>query len=217
MSVPSLHTARLVWITPEAEQHIAYCARVSNPKNQDNPDYAKLLRYCIKHKHWSIFEMASMAVEITTLLPIATQILRHKSFSFQQFSARYAEVEQFGHAETRLQDSHNRQHSQATDDTDLHTWFQQAQHAVVQFNQSYYHEALARGIAKEQARFLLPQLAVTRMYMAGTLRSWLHYVDVRAQEDTQIQHRYVAQSVRTILYDQVPTIARAMWGEQKDL
>jgi thymidylate synthase (FAD) len=180
------------------EQFIVYCARVSNPANQANHDTApRLMRYLMKHKHWSPFEMASITMEITTTRDIARQILRHRSFSFQEFSQRYADPTQalgFINRAARLQDTTNRQNSVATDDKYINVEWTMMQAQMASMAQAMYEKAISLGIAKEQARALLPEgLTVSRLYMAGTLRSWLHYCDVRTKPDTQTEHRQVAE------------------------
>ena len=198
----------LVWVTPEAENKIAYMARVSNPENQNsNASATKLLKYLIDNKHWSPFEMVNMCVEITTTRDIARQILRHRSFSFQEFSQRYAVAETFSMSEARLQDVKNRQNSLETEDRYLAYWWEGAQRRVLQEAQFMYESALAKGIAKEQARKLLPEgMTESRMYMNGTLRSWMHYVDIRCDKATQKEHREVAEQVRGIMIDQFPSL-----------
>jgi thymidylate synthase (FAD) len=185
-----------VWATPEGEALVAYMARVSNPGNQDNPESApKLIKYLAKNNHWSPFEMVNICMEIETTRDIARQILRHRSFSFQEFSQRYAEVPQdgFEYGEARLQDSKNRQNSLESDDKELQNWWADTQARAVQDAQFLYRDALDKGIAKEVARKLLPEgLTVSRMYMNGTLRSWLHYVAIRCDSATQKEHREVA-------------------------
>ena len=189
-----MHDAKLIWITPDAEKLVGKIARVSNPNNEDNPDVSKLLKYLIKHKHWSPFEMASMCVEIKTTRAIAPQILRHRSFSFQEFSQRYAiPTESFPTVipDLRRQDTKNRQNSIE--------------------GVKLYESLLHSDVAKECVRSVLPLNTCTRLYMSGTLRSWLHYVDLRGSNGTQLEHMSIADSVREILEIQVPTIARAMW------
>ena len=198
----------LVWVTPQAEELIARMARVSNPANQNNPASApKLLKYLIDNKHWSPFEMVNMCVEITTTRDIARQILRHRSFSFQEFSQRYAVAEHFSMSEARLQDVKNRQNSLETEDRYLAYWWEGAQRRVLQEAQFMYESALAKGIAKETARKLLPEgMTESRMYMNGTLRSWMHYVDIRCDKATQKEHRDVAERVRGIMIEQFPSL-----------
>ncbi len=198
----------LVWATPDIEEKVAYCARVSNPENQHNHETAgKLLKYLVKHKHWSPFEMANVCMEIETTRDIARQILRHRSFSFQEFSQRYAVVNEFNFRECRLQDNKNRQNSLNSDDPELDNWWRAAQLRVQQDAQLMYTAALDKGIAKEQARALLPEgMAVSRMYMNGTLRSWLHYIEVRTDPSTQKEHRDVAEACKSVLSILCPSI-----------
>lgn len=206
---------KLVSITPNAEQLVSYCARVSNPQNQDNPDKAKLLRYLIKHKHWSPFEMAHVVMEIETSRAIAAQILRHRSFSFQEFSQRYADTSLLPNTplpNLRRQDLKNRQNS--IDDLDPYTIQDFEIKAQMHFDQAkvLYGEMLKAGVAKECAREVLPLATRTRLYMAGSLRSWIHYVDLRSGNGTQLEHKGIALQAKAILMEQVPTIAEAMWS-----
>ena len=199
------------------EQFIAYCARVSNPTNQNNHQTSdKLLAYCIRNQHWSIFEMAHVVMEINTTRDIARQILRHRSFSFQEFSQRYADASQLGFTirEARLQDAKNRQNSIETDDTRLQIIWKQKQEQLIHETQLAYKWALENGIAKEQARAILPEgLTTTRLYMSGTLRSWIHYCDVRCEEGTQKEHREVAFSAWNEIAKYFPSIVSAIVGE----
>ena len=184
-------------------------ARVSNPANQDNPETApKLLKYLINNKHWSPFEMVNVCMEIETTRDIARQILRHRSFSFQEFSQRYAVSEGFiQDSQARMQDTKNRQNSLYTDDISIQNWFEGAQRRLVTEAKFLYASALDKGIAKECARVLLPEgLTVSRMYMNGTLRSWLHYTDIRCDNATQKEHRDVANQCRDIIFSEFPTI-----------
>jgi len=201
-------TSKLIWATPDAENLVAYMARVSNPENQDNPATApKLLAYLIKHKHWSPFEMVNVCMEIETTRDIARQILRHRSFSFQEFSQRYAEVVNWDKGEARLQDNKNRQNSIPTQDRELQRWWDEQQVAVWKQSTEAYKLALQQGIAKEVARKVLPEgLAMSRMYMNGTLRSWLHYVDIRCDVSTQKEHREVAQQCKVVLSSLFPSL-----------
>lgn len=199
---------RLISVTPEAEKQIMYCARVSNPKNQDSEN-PKLLTYCINHGHWSIFEMAHMTVEIVTSRGISAQILRHKSFSFQEFSQRYAEATEFELYEPRRQDLKNRQNSIDDLPDEDKGWFMNALIGVNTMAKALYEEALRRGIAKESARFLLPLTTQTKMYMTGSVRSWLHYLDVRCAPETQLEHREIADEIKKIFIEQFPNIAKA--------
>jgi len=179
---------KLVWATPDAEKVVAYCARVSNPKNQDNDNIDKLLSYCVKHKHWSIFEMVSACFEIETTRDIARQILRHRSFSFQEFSQRYADpTVDLGSVvrEARLQDLKNRQNSIDSSNGSLSALWDIKQTEVIQKAKDVYNWAIDNGIAKEQARVVLPEgNTVSRMYMSGNLRSWMHYVTLRSGVET---------------------------------
>lgn len=200
----------LVHITPDAEKHISYCARVSNPKNQKNPDYAKLLAYCIKNNHNSIFEMANLCVEITTSRAISAQILRHKSFSFQEFSQRYAEATEFELYKARSQDLKNRQNS--IDDLNENTkaWFHWKQLELQKDAKDAYDFALKQGIAKEQARFLLPMSTQTKLYMNGSIRSWIHYIQLRTDPSTQAEHRAIALECKNIFIQELPVVSRAL-------
>ena len=210
-----MHSAKLIWVTPDAEQLIGKIARVSNPKNENNPNVEGLLKYLIKHKHWSPFEMASMCVEIHTTRAIAPQILRHRSFSFQEFSQRYAiPTDTFATVQPKLrrQDTKNRQNS--IDDLPTETVEYYDQRIDDHFRQGVelYESLLHSGVAKECARAVLPLNTVTRLYMSGTIRSWLHYVDLRGDNGTQLEHMQIARSIGEILDTELPTIARAMWG-----
>jgi thymidylate synthase (FAD) len=200
---------RLISATPDAEQTIAYCARVSSPK-QDNDEWAPLLAYCIRNHHWSIFEMANMVVEITTSRAIAQQILRHRSFSFQEFSQRYAAASDFYVYEARRQDSKNRQNSIDDLSQEDRLWFStiQIDHGKTGF--ALYQEALERGIAKECARFLLPLSTETKLYMNGTLRSWIHYLQLRTTPGTQLEHLEIAEEIKIVFAEQFPAIAEAL-------
>jgi thymidylate synthase (FAD) len=209
-----MHSAKLVWITPDAEALVGKIARVSNPNNEDNPEVDKLIRYLIKHRHWSPFEMVSMCVEIHTTRAIAAQVLRHRSFSFQEFSQRYAiPTDTFATVlpDLRRQDTKNRQNS--IDDVEPQTKEYYDQRIDNHFREAVqlYESLLHSGVAKECARSVLPLNTVTRLYMSGTIRSWLHYVDLRGDNGTQKEHQTIARAVGEILADQVPTIARAMW------
>ena len=212
-----MSSVKLIWSTPDADKHIGYCARVSNPGNQDNPNVAGLLKYCAKNAHWSVFEMASVCLEINTTRDIARQILRHRSFSFQEFSQRYADATQLGDfvtRECRMQDNKNRQNSLETDDFDLTVWWTAAQKRMIDETQFLYGEALKRGIAKEQARALLPEgLTPSKLYVNGTMRSWITFLQARLDPSTQKEHRLVAQDVLTVLRDVAPVTMSAFFGE----
>lgn len=192
------------------EEYIAFVARVSNPNNQmNNETSGKLLRYLIKNKHWSPFEMASMTIEIHTTRDIGRQILRHRSFSFQEFSGRYAayNLTDFKPRQARLQDKKNRQNSIVTDDVQLEIWFSEQQQKVFETAGKVYAEALELGIAKEQARAVLPEgLTPTTMYMAGTVRSWIHYVAERTKGGVQLEHRQIAMAIADLLKGELPSI-----------
>jgi len=207
-------SVKLIWITPDAEKLLGYIARVSNPQNQDNENVEGLLRYMVKHQHWSPFEMASAVFEIETTRDIARQILRHRSFSFQEFSQRYADVSLLPAAqlrECRLQDTKNRQNSLTTDDQSKHGLWAQLQAKASGVALAAYQQALEMGVAKEQARAVLPEgLTPSRMYMSGTLRSWMHYCQLRTQPETQKEHRLIAQSISDELALQVPVVWSAM-------
>ena len=204
----------LITVTPDAEKHIAYCARVSNPKNQDNESIAGLLKYCIKHQHWSIFEQAFMTLEIETTRGLAAQILRHRSFRYQEFSQRYAESTALGDIELpelRRQDDKNRQNS--IDDLDPKVVDKLNRQMNTLFTSAYslYNQMLEEGVAKECARFVLPLATPTRLYMSGTVRSWLHYIELRSGHGTQKEHKEIANECKSIFSEQFPTIAAAMW------
>lgn len=198
---------KLIWITPNAAQVISDCARVSNPANQGK-DGTKLIQYLIEHQHWSPLEMASACFEIETTRDIARQILRHRSFSFQEFSQRYAEApSDIMFREARLQDVKNRQNSIENTDEELQNWFDYQVHSVQLTARQVYEEALKRGIAKEQARCVLPEgLTYSRMYMTGTIRSWKHYVDLRSGNGTQKEHQLIAQAIGQQLKEQLPNL-----------
>ena len=205
---------KLISVTPDAEKTMAYVARVSNPSNQDNENYAGLLRYCIKHNHWSVFEQSHMTLEIETSRGIAAQILRHRSFTFQEFSQRYADAnllaEEIHIPELRRQDTKNRQNS--TDDLEgylrLTLETEIAQHFTASKN--LYKRLLEMGVAKECARFVLPLATTTRIYMTGSCRSWLHYIDLRSAHGTQKEHMIIAEQCREVFKEQFPTVAEAM-------
>ena len=203
-------TVSLVWITPDAEQLIGKCARVSNPANQDNPDVAGLLRYCIKNAHWSVFEMASACLEINAPRDISRQIIRHRSFSFQEFSQRYADVSALpfsGYREARLQDTKNRQNSISTEDTELAEWWEERQSIISAIIETTYGMAITKGIAKECARVILPEgLTPSRLYMSGTIRSWLHFLQVRQGNGTQKEHVEIANQIHAVLSKELPLI-----------
>ena len=212
-------TVKVKWATQDADAMIGYCARVSNPANQDNPDVAGLLRYCARNNHWSVFEMASACIEINTTRDIARQILRHRSFSFQEFSQRYADASLLGDIvmrECRLQDAKNRQNSIELGDEKqgLQRWWSDAQQMVYLSAINGYQAALKAGIAKEQARALLPEgLTPSRMYVNGTLRSWITYLQSRLDPSTQKEHRLIAQQVLNELVKVAPITMAAFFPE----
>ena len=207
-------SVKLISVTPDAEKTMAYVARVSNPANQENENYAGLLRYCIKHNHWSVFEQSFMTLEIETTRGLAAQILRHRSFTYQEFSQRYADssllAETIPVPELRRQDTKNRQNS--IDDLDpefveltnkqIETYFAQGM--------SLYQHLLDNGVAKECARFVLPLATPTRLYMSGSCRSWIHYIQLRCANGTQKEHMEIAEACKQIFAEQFPTVAEAL-------
>ena len=205
---------KLISVTPEAEKTIGYVARVSNPNNQENPKVAGLLKYCIQHQHWSIFEQAFMTVEIETTRGLAAQILRHRSFTFQEVSQRYADTnllaDEIPMFDLRSQDLKNRQNS--NDDVPQNKKQDLQEKIAEHFVQSMdlYNELLANGIAKECARFVLPLATPTRLYMSGSIRSWIHYIDLRSAHGTQKEHMDIAEGCRDIFKEQFPIIAEAL-------
>jgi len=204
---------KLVSVTPEAEKHMGYVARVSNPKNQDNPKVAGLLGYCIKHGHWSVFEQAFMTLEIETTRGLAAQILRHRSFTYQEFSQRYADSNLLGNIELpelRRQDTKNRQNS--IDDLDPKVVESLNKQMETLFSSAFslYNQMLEDGIAKECARFVLPLATPTRLYMTGSARSWIHYIKLRSGHGTQKEHMDIANECKKIFTEQFPTIAEAL-------
>lgn len=206
-------SVELIAITPDAEKLIAYCARVSSP-NQENPEYAKLLAYCIKHKHWSVFEQASMTVEIETSRMISAQILRHRSFQFQEFSQRYAEALTYVPCEARRQDWKNRQNSIDDLSDEVKEAWLEVQERMFEAALQAYQGALSVGIAKECARAVLPMQTATRLYMTGSIRSWIHYLELRTGPDTQLEHREIANEVKDIFVRELPVVAEALgWTE----
>ena len=204
----------LISVSPDAEKHMAYCARVSNPNNQENEKYAGLLRYCIKHQHWSIFEQAFMTIEINTTRGLAAQILRHRSFTYQEFSQRYADSSLLGDSiplpQLRKQDEKNRQNS--TDDLDP-ILIQELEVKMMNYfkdGMKLYKEMLDAKVAKECARFVLPLATPTRLYMSGSVRSWIHYIELRSGHGTQKEHMDIANACKQIFTEQFPTVAEAM-------
>ncbi len=212
-------SVKLISITPDAESTLAFCARVSNPANQDKP-VGKLLAYCMEHGHWSVFEMANAIIEVNTTRDIARQILRHRSFSFQEFSQRYADVNLLGEMverECRMQDTKNRQNSLECDRDLLKEVFLADQVAVWQMAVDTYNNALANGIAKEVARALLPEgLTPSRLYMNGNLRSWIFYLKQRLDPTTQKEHRAIAEQCLSVLRIVAPVTMAAFFGDDND-
>ena len=207
-------TVKLVSVSPDAEKTMAYIARVSNPNNQDNEKFAGLLRYCIQHNHWSVFEQSSMTLEIETTRAIAAQILRHRSFTFQEFSQRYADTNLLDAniplPDLRRQDTKNRQNS--IDDIPEDQSKMLLGRIQNYFNEGLdlYNELLREGIAKECARFVLPLATPTRIYMSGSVRSWVHYIDLRSGHGTQKEHMDIANACKFIFTEQFPTVSEAL-------
>lgn len=205
---------KLISVTPDAEKMMGYVARVSNPSNQENPKVAGLLKYCVKHQHWSVFEQSFMTLEIETTRGLAAQILRHRSFTFQEFSQRYADSSMLADTiplfDLRRQDTKNRQNS--IDDIDPHT----RQNFEIKIQKHFedamelYQEMLAAGIAKECSRFVLPLAVPTRIYMSGSCRSWIHYIDLRSAHGTQKEHMDIAEACKSVFVEQFPTVAEAL-------
>ena len=203
----------LISVSPDAEKHMAYCARVSNPNNQDNENYAGLLRYCIKHQHWSIFEQAFMTLEINTTRGLAAQILRHRSFTYQEFSQRYADSNLLGEIELpelRRQDTKNRQNSIDDLDPEVVEKLEKQMNTLFSSSLALYNQMLESGVAKECARFVLPLATPTRLYMSGSVRSWIHYIELRSGHGTQKEHMDIANACKQIFIEQFPTVAEAM-------
>lgn len=207
-------SAKLVWITPDAENIITYCARVSNPANQNNTETApRLISYLLKNKHWSPFEMASMCVEIETTRAIAAQILRHRSFSFQEYSQRYAVANmQYEMPNFRTQDLKNRQSSHDNLDPHLKSDLRDRSQKLLDDAFGLYDEMIQAGVAKESARMVLPLCTKTKLYMCGTIRSWIHYLQIRGDAGTQKEHRDVAESVKKIFEEQLPNVSLAVFA-----
>ena len=211
---------KLISVTPDAEKHMAYCARVSNPNNQDNENISRLLGYCIKHGHFSVFEQAFMTLEINTTRGLAAQILRHRSFTYQEFSQRYADAsllsEEIPMFDLRSQDNKNRQNSvdNISDGTKRYWTARIRDHFITSL--SLYEQMLEEGIAKECARFILPLATPTRLYMSGTVRSWIHYISLREKNGTQKEHMDIAKECKKIFCEQFSTVAEALGGIEKD-
>ena len=210
----TINTAKLISVTPDAEKHMAYCARVSNPANQDNEKFSGLLKYCVKHQHWSIFEQAYMTLELTTTRGIAAQVLRHRSFTYQEFSQRYADssllMDKIPLPALRRQDDKNRQNSiDDLDPFDVQNLELQMQ-TLFDSSMALYQQMLGRGVAKECARFVLPLAVPTKIYMTGSVRSWIHYIDLRSANGTQKEHMDIALGAKKIFVEQFPAVAEAM-------
>ena len=206
-------TVKLISITPDAEKTMAFIARVSNPSNQDNENYSGLLKYCIKHNHWSVFEQSTMTLEIETTRAIAAQILRHRSFTFQEFSQRYAstnELPEYNLPELRTQDLKNRQNS--IDDLDPKTVDKLNKQMITLFSSavSLYNQMLESGVAKECARMVLPLCTPTKIYMTGSCRSWIHYINLRSAHGTQKEHMLIAEECRKVFTEQFPAVSEAL-------
>jgi thymidylate synthase (FAD) len=215
-----MNNVKLISITPDVEKLMAYCAKVSNPNGQDSDNYAKLLKYCIAHEHWSIFEQGFMTVEINTTRGIAAQILRHRSFTFQEFSQRYADAtllaEDIPLFELRRQDNKNRQNSidDISDEIKV-KWNTQIREHFSKAK-AIYDGMIADGIAKECARFVLPLAVPTRLYMSGTIRSWIHCINLRSSHGTQKEHMDIANSVKEIFIQQLPVVSQALeWNNDQ--
>ena len=210
-------TVKLISVTPDAEQTMAYIARVSNPANQDSENYAGLLRYCIKHNHWSVFEQSSMSLEIETNRGIAAQILRHRSFTFQEFSQRYADSSLLSDyipvPDLRRQDTKNRQNSidDLSEDMKQDLWLKINDH--FQGSMELYKELLDKGVAKECARFVLPLATPTRIYMTGSCRSWITYIALREKSGTQREHMDIAKACKAVFAEQFPICYEALGGD----
>ena len=204
-------------ITAEPEQTMAYIARVSNPNNQDNENYAGLLRYCIKHQHWSVFEQSSMTLEIETTRGLAAQILRHRSFTFQEFSQRYADSNLLGEIELpelRRKDVKNRQNSIDYLDPAIVDKLEKQMNTLFSSSLSLYNQMLESGVAKECARFVLPLATPTRLYMTGSCRSWIHYINLRSAHGTQKEHMDIANACKKLFIEKYPPVAEALeWSK----
>ena len=208
-----MSNVELISLTPNAEKTMAYIARVSNPKNQSNEDYSKLLSYCIKHEHWSVFEQSFMTLQIETNRGIAAQILRHRSFTFQEFSQRYADSSQLGNIplpELRRQDFKNRQNSISDLPQEIKEKFKAKIANHFQSASDLYEELLREGIAKECARFVLPLATPTRIYMSGSCRSWIHYINLRSAHGTQEEHKIIALNCKTLFKESFPIVSKSL-------
>ena len=206
-------TVQLITITPDAEKTMAYIARVSNPSNQDNENFSGLLKYCIKHQHWSVFEQSSMTLEIQTTRAIAAQILRHRSFTYQEFSQRYADSNLLGNIELpelRRQDDKNRQNSIDDLEPEVVEKFNRQMNTLFSSAFGLYNQMLEAGVAKECARFVLPLATPTKIYMTGSCRSWIHYINLRSGHGTQKEHMDIANACKDIFVENFPSVSEAL-------
>ena len=207
-------SVKLISVTPDAEKMMAYVARVSNPNNQENPNYAKLLGYCIKHNHWSVFEQAFMTLELETTRGVAAQVLRHRSFTYQEFSQRYADSSMLADTiplpELRRQDTKNRQNSIDNIDPYTRQEFQIKMQKHFEEGMKLYKEMLDAEIAKECSRFVLPLATPTKMYMSGSVRSWIHYITLRSAHGTQKEHMEIAEACRKVFIEQFPAVSESL-------
>ena len=206
-------TVQFVSITPDAEKTMAYIARVSNPSNQDNENFSGLLRYCIKHQHWSVFEQSTMTLEIQTTRAIAAQILRHRSFTYQEFSQRYADSNLLGNIELpelRRQDDKNRQNSIDDLEPEVVDKFNRQMNTLFSSAFGLYNQMLEAGVAKECARFVLPLATPTRLYMTGSCRSWIHYINLRSAHGTQKEHMDIANACKKVFVKKFPAVSEAL-------
>ena len=204
---------QLITVTPDAEKNMAFVARVSNPNNQDNENFSGLLKYCIKHQHWSVFEQAHMTLEIETTRAIAAQILRHRSFTFQEFSQRYAQSNELGEIELpelRRQDIKNRQNSIDDLDKDVVDKLNRQMITLFSSAQALYNQMVEKGVAKECASMVLPLCTPTRIYMTGSVRSWIHYIELRSAHGTQREHMEIAESCKDVFKEQFPVVSEAL-------
>ena len=204
---------QLITLTPDAEKNMAFVARVSNPNNQDNENFSGLLKYCIKHQHWSVFEQAHMTLEIETTRAIAAQILRHRSFTFQEFSQRYAQSNEIGEIELpelRRQDIKNRQNSIDDLDKDVVDKLNRQMITLFSSAQALYNQMVEKGVAKECARMVLPLCTPTRIYMTGSVRSWIHYIELRSAHGTQREHMEIAESCKDVFKKQFPVVSESL-------
>ena len=210
-------TVKFISITPDAEKTMAYIARVSNPKNQDNENFSGLLRYCIKHQHWSVFEQSSMTLEIETTRGIAAQILRHRSFTYQEFSQRYADSNLLGEIELpelRRQDDKNRQNSIDDLEPEVVEKFNRQMNTLFSSAFGLYNQMLQAGVAKECARFVLPLATPTKIYMTGSCRSWIHYINLRSAHGTQKEHMDIANECKRLFTEQFPAVSESLdWAK----